>query len=204
LGNDNRLIEYLFICLAHILRESNQKIQYGTTQYGNPHTGFSITMFHIDHDGYYYAEKCFDILGKASLRECGPTMSVCFNTPEETNAFKNRFMAYMEQAEERLSELNGNAPQEFYALKANPKISEIISTQSNHIVLLKANFHDAIDELAFCEMMKPWTDIESIRDYFEIEDCDDGNAEIRVVFYKLKNQKRFIRYLATLGIGEAS
>lgn len=48
--------------------------------------------------------------------------------------------------------------------------------------------------------MQPWADYERIRDYYEISVEDDGTAEIRVVFYRLRKQKKFVRYLKNLGL----
>ena len=196
--DQDKLIEYLFFCLAYVLKESRETIQYGTSQYGDPETSFSIVMLNIDHVGYDYATECFRVLGIEPLRECGPVMSVEFETAGENDKFKEHFKSLLDRAEKELMLLNDKTPQEYFFLKTCPVIKEVASTDSKHFVVLQADVQDAVDRLCVEETMQPWTDYERIRDYYEISVEDDGTAEIRVVFYRLRKQKKFVRYLKKL------
>jgi len=83
---------------------------------------------------------------KSPARECGVTMSVSFDTPDENNAFSDLFKALVSQAEGLVHSLEDRTPQEHYFLQTNPIIKGIEDTQSNHYVLLQANVVDDIDE----------------------------------------------------------
>jgi hypothetical protein len=44
-------------------------------------------------------------------------MSVSFDTPDENNAFRDRFQALVNQADEQLNRLENRTPQEYYFCK---------------------------------------------------------------------------------------
>jgi len=89
-------------------------------------------------------------------------------------------------------------------LQLHPTIKKVASTNSNHFVVLQSEIKDDVDLISVKDVMKPWIDSERIRDHNEITFERDGVAEIRVVFYRIRTQKKFIRYLKESGIKEVT
>ncbi len=186
--------EYLFLNLSYLLEESGAKIQFGEPQYGNPETGFSITMYRVGAKCYEYAVECLNALGKKPVRECGVTMSVSFDTPEENNAFRDRFQALMDQAEDLVHSLKDRTPDEHYFLKLNPIIKGIEDTPNNHFIFLQASVVDDVDERVLDEVLGD----------YDIDDMSyDEPVEIKMICYRKKWRDRLVRYLRGLGIEEA-
>ena len=69
-------------------------------------------------------------------------------------------------------------------------------------MVIQTDVLDAVDRICAEETMQPWADYERIRDYYEISVEDDGTDEIRVVFYRLRKQKKFVRYLKKMELQE--
>ena len=200
--NYGKLVRFFFLNMAYLLRESNETIQYGTTQYGDPEKGFSITMLKVDHSAYDYATECFMLLGGDPKRECGPTIASSFESVEDCEDFKSNFMSLLEDANDRLKKMLNLTPQEYSILKTAPTIQKAFSTDSKHYTVLSAMFSDISDMMIWENFLRPWNDTERVRDYSEVDADGDGTAEIIMTCYKLRKQKKFIKYLRGLGIGE--
>jgi len=200
IADQEKLLQYLFLNLAYLLRESREVIKYENPQYGDPALGFAITVFRINNKFYDYADQCFRLMGKITVRECGITMSVSFDTSKENDSFRENFKLRMRQAEERLPALNGKTPQEFYLLHFNPVIKNVTSTNSKHYVALQADIHDAVELHCLREALDPWADYKRIKDYHEITVDDNCNADIQMVFYRIRTRKKFLRYLKELNV----
>ncbi len=193
-ANHTKLQEYLFLNLAYLLKESGEKTQYGEPQYSNPDTGFSITMFRVNNKAYDIAVECFNALGKNPIRECGVTMSVTFDTPEENDALRIRFKSLLEEAHSKLQGLFcSRTPQEHYLLKTNPVLLGVDETPNNHFLFLRADIADDLDR-SICQGL--------------LGDCEfvesDGKATtIKVSCYRKKWRSQLVRYLKNLGVREA-
>lgn len=194
-----KLIQYLFLNLVHIVRNSDDIIRYGTPQYSSAETGFTMVLYRIAHEGYDYCVYGFHVLGCRNIhRECGPTISVQFDSSEEKEAFRAKLMNVLEEAEGQLNLLGDRTPQESYILKTNPVIVDTYSTQNEHIVVLNAIISDAVDFLAWKEILKPWADNDRIRDYYEITVHPDKPSEIKLIFYRIRKRDKFLRYMSKL------
>lgn len=182
-GKD-KIIRFLFLNISYLLKQSGDRIKYEVPQYDNPELGYAITMFRVDHDAYDYATECFKLMGKDVVRECGVTMSVSFDTPEENNAFMERFKALVDQADEELAGIGDRTPHEHYFLKCNPVIVGTEDGQSNHYVSLRAEIEDDLDR-AVCEEV--------------LGDCEmSGDARtvaIKVSCCRKKWRDRLVRYM---------
>ncbi len=182
-------LRFMFLNLAYLLKQSREIIKYEEPQYGNPNLGFAITMFRVDHKAYDYANQCFRLLGKEPLRECGVTMSVSFDTPEENNAFRDLFRELMDQAYAELEKISDLTPHEYYFLKCAPVVIGTEDGQSNHYVLLQATVDDDLDR-SVCEEI--------------LGDCEmsggDGTVEVRVSCYRKKWRDRLVRYLREIKV----
>ena len=187
----NKLINFLCLNIAYILKQSSDVIKYEDPQYGNADLGFAVTMFRVDHAAYDYATQCLRLLGKDPARECGVTMSVSFDTPEENNAFMDQFRVLMDQADEELEKLGTMTPHEYYFLQCAPVIIGTEDGQSNHYVLLQVTVEDDLD-MRVCEDV--------------LGDCvmsgDDGTVEIKVSCYRKKWRDKLVRYLEGIGVDE--
>ena len=89
--DQKKRLRFLSLNLVYLLKKNREVVKHEELQYGNAELGFAITMFRVDHKAYDYAAECFRLLGKEPSRECGVTMSVSFDAPEENNAFRNHF-----------------------------------------------------------------------------------------------------------------
>jgi hypothetical protein len=183
-ADKNKLIKFFFLNIAYLLKDSREVIKYEEPQYGNADLGFAVTIFRVDHKAYDYAVKCFKLLGKKPARECGVTMSVNFDTPEENTAFRDHFRVLMDQAGEELSKIGTLTPHEYYFLKCSPMITGTEDDQSNHYVLLQATLQDHLDK-EVCEEV--------------LGDCkidgDVGMVAITVSCYRKKWRDQLVRYL---------
>lgn len=194
-----KLIKYLFLNLVHIVRNSDDIIRYGTPQYSSAETGFTMVLYRVAHEGYDYANYGFHALGcRNSHNECGPTISLQFDSSEEKEAFKQSLLKVLEEAEGQLNLLGDRTPQESYILKTNPVIVDTYSTQNEHITVLNTDIKDAVDFLAWKEILEPWADNDRLRDYYEIEIHPDKPDEIKLVFYRRRKRDKFLRYLSKL------
>jgi hypothetical protein len=162
---------------------------YDPPQYGDPNLGFAITAFRVDHKFYDYADQCFRLLGKEPVRECGVTMSVSFDTPEENDAFRDNFKLRVEQAEKKLDGLGNRTPQEYYFLKCSPVIIDTEDGQNNHYVFLQATVEDDFDR-EMCQKI--------------LGDCkfdgEDGTVDIKVSCYRKKWRNKIVSHLVYLGV----
>jgi hypothetical protein len=187
--DQNKLIRFLFLNIAYFLKQSRETIKYEEPQYGNADLGFAISVFRVDHKFYDYAVECFRLLGKEPVRECGVTMSVSFDTPEETNTFRDHFRAFVDQAEAELGKMGTLTPHEYYFLKCAPVIIGTEDGQSNHYVFLQVTVQDDLDR-EVCEEI--------------LGDCeiigDDGTVEIKVSCYRKKWRDKLVRYLRGIDI----
>jgi len=102
-------------------------------------------MFRVDHRAYDIAGECFNALGKDAKRECGVTMSVTFDTPEENDVLRIRFKSLLEEAHSKLQGLCSRTPQEHYFLKTNPVMIGMDETPGNHFLFLRADVVDDLD-----------------------------------------------------------
>jgi len=189
--NHFKLQENLFLNLAYLLEESGEAIKFEHPQYGDPNLGFAITMFRVDHKAYDYADQCFRLLGKDPVRECGVTMSVTFDTPEETDVLRIRFKSLLEEAHSKLQGLFGSrTPQEHYFLKTNPVILGIDETPSNHFLFLRANVVDDLDR-SICQ---------DVLGDCEFDESDYLLTKIKVSCYRKKWRDQQVRYLKEIGV----
>jgi hypothetical protein len=185
----DKLIRFLFLNIAYLLKQSRDRIKYEGPQYGDIELGFAVTMFRVDHKAYDYATEYFRLMGKEVVRECGVTMSVSFDTPEENNAFRDRFKALMDHAEEELAGIGDRTPHEHYFLKCNPVIVGTEDGESNHWIYLQAEIKDDLDRHV-CEDILGDSEISG----------DDGRMEIKVSCYRKKWRDKMVRYLRGIGI----
>jgi len=188
--DSNKLLHFLFLKLVYLLRASNEVLLYGEPQYSSAETGFAITMFKVDHKAYNYVSECFRILGKEPSMECGVTMSVTFDTPEENIAFKNHFKFLMKQAQGRFKRLCGKTPNEHYFLKMNPVIIGTENTPSNHFIFLQADVLDDVDKIVLNELLGD----------HDIKVMPDEKIEIKVLCYRKKWRDKMVRYLSNFGV----
>ena len=196
-----KLIQYLFLNLVHIVRNSDDIIRYGQSQYHSADTSFTMVLYRIAHVGFDYANYGFHALGCPNAHnEAGPTISLQFSSQKERDAFKAKLMNVLEEAENQLNLLNDRTPQESYILKTNPVIVDTFSTNNEHIVLMNAKISDAVDFLALKECCEPWADNDRIRDYYEITVHPDKPAKIKLVFYRRRKRDKFLRYMKNLGV----
>lgn len=197
-----KLLQYLFLNLVHIVRNSDDIIRYGTPQFSSAETGFTMVLHRIAHEGFDYVIYGFHALGPpaSTSREAGPTISLQFSSQKEKDAFKQSLLKVIENAEQQLDLLRERTPQEFYILKTNPVIVDTYSTQNEHIVLLNAKISDAVDFLSWKEILEPWADNDRIRDYYEITVHHDKPSEIKLIFYMRRKRDKFLKYLNNLGV----
>ncbi len=188
-GQD-KLLRFLFLNIAYLLKQSREVIKYEVPQYGNADLGFAVTMFRVDHKAYDYAVECFRLLGKKPVRECGVTMSVSFYTPEENNAFRDHFRELMDQAEEELCKIGTLTPHEYFFMKCSPVIVVTEYAPSGHYVLLQATVEDDLDRSVCKEILGDC----------EMSGCD-GTVEIKVLCYRKKWRNKLVRYLKGIGTG---
>ncbi len=188
--NNDKLIGFLFLNLAYLLKQRGESIQYDRPYDGDPELGFAITMFRVGRDAYDYATRCFELMGKKVVRECGVTMSVSFDTHEENIDFKNRFKLLMDRAEKELTEIGDRTPYEHYFLKSNPVIVGTEDGQNNHWIYLQAEIGDALD----------WEVRREILGDSEITGGDGGTVKLVVSCYRKKWRDRMVRYLVDLGV----
>lgn len=183
--SENALHYLILINLAYLLKESRETIKYEDPQYGNPNLGFAITVFRVDHKFYDYTDQCLRLMGKKPVRECGVTMSVSFNTPEENNSFRDNFKLRMDQGEELLVGLGDRTPQEHYFLKTKPIIKSIEDTPNNHFIFLLA---DDVDRQVLGEVLGD----------HDVVDMGDAKVQIKVLCYRKKWRDKMVRYLSNL------
>jgi len=197
-----KLIQYLFLNLAHQL-----KVDHEIIRYGNPHDDqndniFIIILNRSGHITFDYCAECISVLGSIADFGSGVTITVTFDTSEKKDAFKKAFITALAEAEEQLESAGDKTPQEYFILKSNPTVKEIFSTASNHIVVLNAEIRDAIDFLSWKEVLGPWKDNDRIRDFYEIRVQMNEPSEIRLIFYKKSKREQFLRYLKKIGLNE--
>lgn len=189
----DKLTRYLFLNLVYLLNQNRQVIKYEAPQHGDPNLGFAITMFRVDPKAHEYAVEYFRLLGKDPVRECGVTMSVSFDTPEQNNASREQFKVLVDEAEELLRSLADRTPHEHFFLELNPVLIGIENTQNNHFILLQANAVDDIDDRVLCEVLG---------DYDIVDKPNNEPVEIRVKCYRKKWRDGLVRHLIQLGIEE--
>jgi hypothetical protein len=199
-SEQDKLLAYLFLCLAHALQRDRDRILYQDGQWSDPDTTFSMVLYRSGGETHDYCCSCIEALGGEWQRECGPVTTAYTESRAERDALKSGFISLLAQAEQRLSRIKGITPQEYFFLQTNPVIEAITSTDHNHFVVLRADVQDNVDMLCLTEALEPWADYERIRDHFEIIVQDDGMAEIRVIFYRLNKQRKFVRYLKKMGV----
>ncbi len=196
----DKLLAYLFFCLAYGLQQDRDRIKYQDAQWSDPDTTFSMVLYHSGGETHDYCCSCIETLGGSWRRECGPVTTVYTKSQTERDELKSSFISLLNHAQEQLSGFYDKSPQEYFFLKTNPIIKEVFSTDNNHIVALTADIQDAVDKLCIEETMQKWADYERIRDYFEIVVEADSAAQIRVVFYRIRKQRKLVRYLKNLGL----
>jgi len=196
-GIRSRLLQYLFLNLAYLLKQYREQIHYGTPQYNSADTaGFTIFIFRVSFETYTYAIRCFEALGcKRIIRECGTTIAVLSQTPEENLALKTQFTTLLDEAEENLVLIGGKTPQEYYALQTRPVIMDVYNTHHKHFVVLQAEF-DAFSRFIWGEA--GWGKI--IEDDGICSAIDCGREKILVSFHKRRPRDRFVRYLKGIGV----
>jgi hypothetical protein len=125
---------------------------YGTPQYKNE-IGFSLIIFRVPNEARDYVIECLKVLGCDRInRECGVTTTFLFDSPEESNAMKAKFVVLLEEAQEKgLSALNGLNPQEYYMLQTHAVIIDVCNTNSKHFIVLQAEI-DAFHRIIWSEM----------------------------------------------------
>jgi hypothetical protein len=196
--DQDKLLDYLFFCLAYELKQDRDSVIFKEPEWTNAETSFSIVMYRSGHVAHDYCSSCIKALGAICRWECGPVKTACMQSKEERDEVKNKFESRLQNAQKQLAVLNGRTPQEYFFLKAHPVVLETASTDNNHFVILQADIRDAVDLLCVEETLTPWADYDRIRDYFEITVDDNSRAEIKVVLYRIRKQKKFIRYLKNL------
>lgn len=199
-----KLLNYLFLCFAYELKQDREELIYQEPVWSDPETTFSIVMYRSGFESFDYCCECIKALGGRFERECGPVTTVYTESQQERNRLKQDFLRLLAAAEKQLAGLNGVTPREFHAIKTHPVITEVSSTNNLHFIMLHAEILNSVDRLVWDELLKPWRDDNRIRDYYEIECFADGTAEIKMVFYRLRKQKKFFRYLINLGVQQGS
>jgi len=194
------LLAYLFLCYASALKNDRAGAKIQEPAWSDPATTFSIVMNNAGAVTHDYCCSCIEALGGTWERECGPVTNACLKSTVERNEVKNNFLSRLKRAQQKLKNLKGKTPQEYYFLKTSPVIREVASTASNHFVVILVEIQNAIDLLSVDEAFQPWADYERIRDYYTISLTDTGTGEIRIVFYRIRKQKMFVRYLQNLGL----
>ena len=193
------MLHYLFLCFAYELKKDNAEALFQEAGWSDKDTTFSILMNYAGGVSHDYCCSCIAALGGSWDRECGVLTNACFNSEAERDKGKTIFFELLDQAKERLARFVDRTPQEHFFIGTKPVIREIASTDNNHFMVIRTHVQDAVDMLCLEETLQPWTDYERIRDYFEIT-LDDERAEVRMVFYRIRTQKKFVRYLNKLGI----
>lgn len=188
-GQD-KLLDYLFLCLAYELKQDKDKIIYQEPVWSDPETTFSIVMYRsgVTHECCCL---CIETLGGSWQRECGPVTTAYSKSQEECDELKSRFISLLDNAQERLAGLNDKNPQEYFFLKTNPKIIRIEETPNNHFVFLKADIVDELDRHV-CEAVLGNCEISVIP--------DDEPSEIKLVCDRKKWRDQLVRYLKNLGL----
>jgi len=200
--DQQKLVDYLFLCFAYELKKDRAEAVFQEPVWSDKKTTFSILINHAGGVSHDYCCSCIEAIGGSWNRECGVLTNACFESEAERDEAKNRFFDLLDQAKERLVLLFDRTPQEYFFMETSPVIKKIGSTPNNHYVELHADIHDAVDMLCMDETLQPWADYERIRDYYENSVNEDGEAEVRMVFYRVRKQKKFVRYLNNLGVKE--
>ncbi len=203
-SEQDKLLAYLFLCFVYLLRRNRANVAVEDAVWSDPETTFSIVIYHADGETHDHCCACIEALGAEWVRESGTTTAVSCESGTERDAVKNKFMILLNEARKRLARLRNRTPQEYFFLNTTPVIREIASTDNKHFVVLQADIQDAVDMLCVEETLQPWADYKRIRDYFEISGNDNGMAAIKMIFYRIRRQKEFIRYLQNLGTNGAN
>ncbi len=203
LNNHDKLLKYLFLCFAYEMNKDRDRVIFQDPVWSDPETTFSIVMNRSRPVAFDYCCLCIDALGGDYKRECGPVTTIYTESQDQRDKIKTNFQSLFHNAQKRLGDLDDKTPQEFYLLQLHPTIKKIASNDSNHFVVLRAYTKDAVDLIVVHDVMKPWIDFERVREHYKISFEGGSVAEIKVIFYRIRTQKKFIRHLKQLGVKEA-
>ena len=185
------------------MKKDRDRVIYQKPVRSDPESTFSIVINRSSTVSFDYCRLCINALGGENRRECGPVTTVYAKSQAQRDEIKTIFKSFLHDAQKRLGDLNTKTPQEFYMLQLQPTILEVDSTDSNHFVVIQFEIKDDIDLISVKDVMRPWINSERIRDHNGITFKGNGIADVRVVFYRIRTQKKFIHYLNKLGLREA-